>query len=117
MSRLPEYPARKIRAEKNLEALLAAFQNQAWDDAYRICWREFQDMHALFAASDPAFSYITPQTQHLLEALQSTWKAQGDGPLVTMDAGPNIHLLYRPDQKQLADTYQQQAIENQLHVL
>ena len=102
VSRLSEYPARKIRAENNLETLLNAFQNQAWDEAYRICWREFQDMHALFSASTPTFSYITQKTQLILEQLQAAWKKTGDGPLVTMDAGPNIHLLYRPDQIRIA---------------
>ena len=28
---------------------------------------------------------------------------EGDGPLITMDAGSNIHLLYRPDQQELYD--------------
>ncbi|MDX2346373.1 MAG: diphosphomevalonate decarboxylase [Legionella sp.] len=116
VSRLPEYPARKIRAEKNLTALIHALQNQAWDEAHQITWREFQDMHALFSASEPAFSYITPETQQLLDMLQQAFKQQ-DGPLITMDAGPNIHLLYRPDQIQLANTFKQQALENQLHVL
>jgi diphosphomevalonate decarboxylase len=117
VARLSEYPARQIRAEKNLEALLKAFQNQAWDEAYQICWQEFQDMHALFTASAPTFGYITPKTQALLDMLQTTWKQQGDGPLVTMDAGPNIHLLYRPDQLQMANAFKQQAMENQLDVL
>jgi diphosphomevalonate decarboxylase len=117
VSRLPEYPARKIRAEKNLDALMHAFQNKAWDEAYQISFREFQDMHNLFAASEPAFSYITPQAQALLDMLQDAWKNQGDGPLITMDAGPNIHLLYRPDQVQLADAFKLQAMEHQLHVL
>ena len=117
VARLSEYPARKIRAEKNLDALLKAFQSQAWDEAYQISFREFQDMHALFSASEPAFSYITPKTQALLDMLQAAWKQQGDGPLITMDAGPNIHLLYRPDQIQLAHAFKQQAMEHQLHVL
>ncbi|MCH9756270.1 MAG: diphosphomevalonate decarboxylase [Gammaproteobacteria bacterium] len=117
VSRLADYPARKIRAEKNLNALLDAFQTQAWDTAYQICWREFQDMHALFSASEPAFHYFTEKTYFILEQLQQSWEKTGDGPLITMDAGPNIHLLYRPDQIEIAQTFKQQALETALHVL
>ncbi|MDF1647013.1 MAG: diphosphomevalonate decarboxylase [Legionellaceae bacterium] len=117
VSRLSEYPSRKIRAEKNLDDLLDALQTQTWDKAYQICWQEFEDMHALFTASAPSFSYITPKTRAILNTLQHTWKKEGDGPLITMDAGPNIHLLYRPDQIKRAQAFKQQAMENQLHVL
>ncbi len=117
VSQLADYPARQIRAKNNLTNLIKALQNQAWHEAYQICWEEFQDMHALFGASTPAFSYITQETLVILEQLQAAWTKTGDGPLITMDAGPNIHLLYRPDQMQLAQTFKQQAVENQLHVL
>jgi diphosphomevalonate decarboxylase len=117
VSVLPTYPERKQRAEHNLTTLLDALQTEQWEQAYRICWDEFQDMHALFAASTPAFSYITEATQQILSTLQQSWEQQGDGPLITMDAGPNIHLLYRPDQAELAKTFKQQALENQYDVL
>jgi diphosphomevalonate decarboxylase len=117
VSTLCEYPARKIRAEQNLTALRQAFIDDAWDEAYQICWREFQDMHALFTLSEPAFSYITPKTHAILDTLKQSWEQQGDGPLITMDAGPNIHLLYRPNQIHLANAFKQQAMEHQLHVL
>jgi len=117
VSVLPEYPARKLRAEQNLTELLQALKNQQWKEAYHICWREFQDMHALFSASSPPFSYITETTRHVLDQLKHAWDIQGDGPLITMDAGPNIHLLYRPDQVALADAFKHQALLSNLHVL
>ena len=39
--------------------------------------------------------------------LQELWEQEGDGPIVTMDAGPNIHLLYRPEQQELALKFRQ----------
>ncbi len=117
VSVLTEYPARKQRAERNLAELLEAFKNKQWKEAYHICWREFQDMHALFSASNPPFSYITETTHRVLDQLQHMWDIQGDGPLITMDAGPNIHLLYRPDQAALAEAFKHQALLSHLHVL
>lgn len=98
----PLYPTRSQRATENLKVLLIALKAQDWANAYQICWREFQDMHSLFTTSEPPFIYMTAGSQEALKSLQILWETKGDGPIVTMDAGPNIHLLYRPDQAELA---------------
>ena len=64
-------------------------------------------MHALFSTCDSPFSYITPRSKEVLQLLQELWERENDGPIVTMDAGPNIHLLYRPDQTLLAQKFKQ----------
>ncbi len=97
----PLYATRKARAETHLRALLDALQKQQWKRAYEICWDEFKDMHELFHTAHPPFSYITPEATRVLETLQAAWERDQDGPLITMDAGPNIHLLYRRDQTAL----------------
>ena len=38
----------------------------------------------------------------MLKAVRDHWNSQGDGPIVTMDAGANVHLLYREDQIEVA---------------
>lgn len=96
------YPTRSQRATENLKVLLNALKEKDWPSIYPICWREFQDMHNLFSSSIPPFSYITEKSNEALRCLQDLWQRKGDGPIVTMDAGPNIHLLYRPDQAELA---------------
>jgi len=98
----PLYAERPVRAQHHLEALLKALHAQQWHDAYQICWQEFQDMHALFTSSNPSFTYMNAQTNAVLDKINHLWHSLGDGPLITMDAGPNIHLLYRPDQQELA---------------
>ena len=35
--------------------------------------------------------------------LENFWHKNKDGPIITMDAGPNIHLLFRQDQKKMCD--------------
>lgn len=101
----PFYQGRSARAVDNLRILLNALSVQDWPSAYHTCWREFQDMHHLFATAREAFTYMTPQTNQVLQQLQDLWQKKGDGPLVTMDAGPNIHLLYRPDQTEIAQQF------------
>lgn len=92
---------RAQRAQHRLEQLLTAFNQQNWQQAYKICWDEFIDMHKLFATAQPPFSYINNSTRELLQYLQEFWQENNDGPLVTIDAGPNIHLLFRQDQFEL----------------
>jgi len=111
------YPNRSQRAEQNLKVLLNALQSSDWDSAHQICWREFQDMHQLFVTSSPSFSYMSTQSNEALTRVQQLWQREGDGPIVTMDAGPNIHLLYRPDQIDMAHKFQQDFLTGNYDVI
>lgn len=98
-----DYKERPDRASQNLKRLLQAMHNKDWSSCYQICWDEFQDMHQLFESASPPFGYITAQGQEVLDVIAKHWEKVGDGPIVTMDAGPNIHLLYREDQFDMAN--------------
>ena len=111
------YTTRAHRAENNLKALLSELEIKDWRDVYKICWREFHDLHQLFATSEPPFSYITPEGKKVLTEVQHLWEKQGDGPVTTMDAGPNIHLLYRPDQAELALRFKDDQLVGNFDVL
>lgn len=113
----PEFAERPLRAQKNLTELQIALEAKDWQKAYQITWREFQDMHQLFATSQPPFSYMSQRSQEILTHLQQQWETEGDGPLVTMDAGPNIHLLYRPDQIDAANRFKQTYLVGNYDVL
>lgn len=97
----PYYEGRGFRVAERLEHLLRALKQQQWATAYQLCFDEFQDMHQLFETAKDPFSYRVDATFKILDYLQAFWKQEGDGPLVTMDAGPNIHVLYRLDQNAL----------------
>lgn len=95
------FEGRAQRAELRLHELMSALNNDAWLDAYQICWEECADMHALFETSRPYFRYIQPKTLEYLNLIDTFWKDNKDGPIVTIDAGANIHLLWRTDQCEL----------------
>jgi diphosphomevalonate decarboxylase len=75
--------------------------------ARQIVWDEFIDMHRLFETSQPAFSYMTDASKKVLEDCQGMWNKWQDGPLVTMDAGANVHMLFRNDQKKHFENYRE----------
>lgn len=113
----PLFQGRPERAEKRLTDLTEAFRRglekpENWSRAFHIIWDEFQDMHRLFETSQPPFSYMLPRTFEVLDHFTEMWKQSEDGPLVTMDAGANIHLLYRSDQHSLALETEQRFSSN-----
>ncbi|MBV2169985.1 MAG: diphosphomevalonate decarboxylase [Bdellovibrio sp.] len=101
----PRFNGRPERAELRLKDLVQALCWNDWHMARQIVWDEFMDMHRLFETSVPAFSYMTSGSKKVLEDCQGFWNKWQDGPLVTMDAGANVHMLFRNDQKKSFETY------------
>lgn len=93
---------RAERAERRLAEFIQAMQEKNWKSAYEICWAEFWDMHALFETSRAPFGYMQPSTLEALNFFKEMWRQEGDGPIVTMDAGANVHLIWRADQESFA---------------
>lgn len=113
----PHFKDRSQRASNNLKALLSAFHDHDWRLAYELCWQEFNDMHQLFSSCDTPFSYINQDSQKLLHELQIFWEQKNDGPIITMDAGPNIHLLWRSDQRELINEFEKNNLTGRFNVL
>ncbi|PWU15744.1 MAG: hypothetical protein C5B49_11475, partial [Bdellovibrio sp.] len=105
------FAGRVARAEQRLKRLLSAFRAQDWQACFELVWAEFWDMHALFETSEPSFGYLRPQTLTVLAAVKEFWRDHHDGPLATLDAGPNVHLLWRADQEKLKVLFTDQTKE------
>ena len=94
---------RHQRADMRLEKLCSALRSGDWHRCFVLVREEFLDMHHLFETSTSPFSYQTEGSKQVLKTVESFWEQKGDGPLVTMDAGSSVHLLYRMDQKELVN--------------
>lgn len=105
----PRFKGRSDRAKKRMKALTEAFNQPDWKKCFNICYEEFLDLHSLFETAEPPLKYKTDSSQRVLNCINDYWGKNNDGPLVTMDAGANIHLLYRTDQKE-----QRESIKNLL---
>lgn len=99
----PKFEGRPERAEQRLRELVSAMRESDWASSYKLIKAEFEDMHQLFESSAEPFRYRNKKSQAVVDACQHIWNFKNDGPWVTMDAGPNVHLLYRPDQLELAE--------------
>ena len=96
----PQFAQRADRANKRLHALKASLNLEDWKKCFQLCYEEFLDIHSLFESSKPSFSYKTEDTQKILKEVVHFWKQRQDGPLITMDAGSNVHLFYRNNQQE-----------------
>lgn len=108
----PRFTGRVERAELRLADLSQALQFNDWHMARQIVWDEFVDMHRLFETSAPPFSYMTEASKQVLEDCQKFWNKWQEGPLVTMDAGANVHMLFRNDQKKIFETYRDHFMQS-----
>lgn len=109
------FKGRTERAEQRLSSLLEQLRGANtsagaeaaahWRQAYELCWAEFWDMHALFETSEPNFGYMRPGTLEVLNHLRGVWEKETDGPILTLDAGANVHVLIRPDQRVKATSW------------
>ncbi|MDE0118768.1 MAG: diphosphomevalonate decarboxylase [Bdellovibrionales bacterium] len=94
--RTTAFKGRIDRAQKRLSSLLSALNERNWARCFEITWDEFQDLHHLYEAA--GIFYRNEKSYKILDIIKAFWETEKDGPLVTMDAGSSIHLLYRPDQ-------------------
>ena len=93
----PAFKGRGDRAKKRLSALLSALKQKDWKACFEITWDEFQDLHHLYESA--GIFYRNKKSHQILDTVKTFWEKEKDGPLVTMDAGSCVHLLYRPDQQ------------------
>lgn len=88
----PLWSGRVERVTARLARLREAIRSGDMAEVSRLSWVEFWEMHSLFHTSADPFTYWQPATLALLQQLSGAVKSSAP-PIVTMDAGPNIHVL------------------------
>lgn len=97
---------RNRRAEIRVEKLIKAIKSNDWEKMFKLSWADFMDMHALFETCSKPFGYMNQETIKILGIVRDIWAQNSDGPIVTVDAGPNVHLLWRQDQQDLISEFE-----------
>ncbi len=85
---------RFIRARQNLSRLLIAMKDGDMETFIEVVEEEALMLHALMMTSTPSYILLKPMSLHLIEKIREM-RARTKIPVCfTIDAGPNIHLLY-----------------------
>ncbi len=94
---MDENPYAKLRYEQAGRRLHHLMQAMKMGDLERfgsIVENEALTLHALMMTSNPSYILMKPNTLHAIEKLRRFRKETGHPVYFTLDAGPNLHLLY-----------------------
>ncbi len=90
----PYAEARYADAEKNLKTLLAAIREGDVSTFIRLVEHEALSLHALMMVSNPSVVLFKPNTWEIINRLRTFRQETGCNVCFTLDAGPNVHVLY-----------------------
>lgn len=90
----PYAPARYAQANENIKNLLSALKSGDVDTFINITESEALQLHALMMCSNPSFILMKPNTLHLINEIRRFREETKTPMCFTLDAGPNVHLLY-----------------------
>ena len=94
----PYASARYAQANENIKNLLSALKSGDLDTFINITESEALQLHALMMCSSPSYILMKPNTLNLINEIRE-FREETKIPLCfTLDAGPNVHLLY-PEQE------------------
>ena len=94
MNSNPFAKARFSQARQNAKRLVEVLKTGDIDEFIRITESEAHSLHAMMMTSQPSFILMKPQTISIIEKIKA-FREESEVPVCfTLDAGPNVHLLY-----------------------
>ena len=97
--------ARYAQANENIKNLLEALKSGDLDTFINITESEALQLHALMMCSNPSFILMKPNTLNLISEIRG-FREETKIPLCfTLDAGPNVHLLYPESEAEKVEYY------------
>ncbi len=96
-SLMENHPFKDVRfevAKQNMSRLISALKSGNLSDFIEIVEEEALTLHALMMTSRPSYILLRPESLSLIEEIRSFREKENIPACFTIDAGPNIHLLY-----------------------
>jgi len=90
----PFAEARFEQAKNNLSAILKVLESGNWNEFTRITENEAMSLHAMMMSSNPGYMLMHPNTLVIIDKMKQFREQSGVKVCFTLDAGPNVHLLY-----------------------
>ena len=108
----PYAPARYAQANENIKNLLTALKSGDLETFISITESEALQLHALMMCSNPSFILMKPNTLNLINEIRK-FREETKIPLCfTMDAGPNVHLLYPESEAEKVESFIKHKLVN-----
>ena len=96
---MKEHPFREVRfehAHQQLEEIISVMRAGDVEKFCEIVESEALELHGLMMNSTPSYTLMRPNTLAVIEKIRAFRKESGLPLCFTLDAGPNVHILY-PD--------------------
>ena len=98
-------------ARQNIVLLLEALKAGDLETFIRVTESEAMQLHALMMCSEPSFILLKPNTLKIIESIRS-FRKEMDIPLCfTLDAGPNVHILYPAQHAEMVERFIMDELE------
>lgn len=111
----PYAETRYAVAKRNITDLLAALKTGDLESFMRITESEAMQLHALMMCSNPSFVLMKPNTLRIINTLNE-FRRETDIPVCfTLDAGPNVHLLYPDQHAEMVERFIMDELEPYCH--
>ncbi|MGV8964006.1 MAG: diphosphomevalonate decarboxylase [Candidatus Saccharimonadaceae bacterium] len=94
MNNHPYGTARIKQANDNTLQLLEILTSGDWNQFFEIAENEALSLHALMMSSNPGYTLLHPNSLKVIEEVRKARNEQKLPIGFSMDAGPNVHLLY-----------------------
>jgi len=94
MKNHPYASVRYQQARDNMSYLIHAMQAGDMDGFVKIVENEAMSLHALMMTSSDSFILFQPDTLSVIEKIKDYRRISGVPVCFTLDAGPNVHLIY-----------------------
>lgn len=108
---------RFLRARSNLSRLLGALKNGDMEVFIEVVEEEALMLHALMMTSVPSYILLKPDSLFLIEKIREFRANQKVPVSFTIDAGPNIHLLYPVVYKDIVQAWLKDEFSNKFKMI
>ena len=111
MNSNPYATARYHQAQQHTSSLLEVLKNGDLEAFCQIAESEALQLHALMMCSEPSFILMKPNTLRIINTLYEFRKETGIPVCFTLDAGPNVHILYPDRDTELVERFIMDELE------
>ncbi len=101
MNNHPYQQGRIRQANSNTEKLLKALNEGDFNSFAEICEEEALSLHGLMMSSSPGYTLMAPESLKAINRIKRFRDDQNIPITYTLDAGPNIHIIYPKEQSEL----------------
>jgi diphosphomevalonate decarboxylase len=105
MDQHPYKKGRILQAGENLRLIAKALSSGNWEMFSRIVENEALTLHGLMMSSNPGFLLIQPNTLKAIEKIIHFRYQTKSKITYTLDAGPNLHLIYPQEDSGLVQQF------------